>query len=103
MIMMTIGVASIGYNRIQGIERASAEIADRLAAWGHQVHYHCSTWSDVGKSGVHFHKVPTLRAPNALRIATFAAIASRKMKAAGYAVAPDISANSLLSNHLVPD
>jgi len=57
---MKIGIAYLEYSRRKGIERISAELADRAAQQGNEVHYHCAHWSDESTSKVHFHKVPTL-------------------------------------------
>jgi UDP-glucose:(heptosyl)LPS alpha-1,3-glucosyltransferase len=57
---MKIGIAYLEYSRRKGIERISAELADRAAQQGNEVHYHCARWSDESTSKVHFHKVPTL-------------------------------------------
>jgi len=81
---MRIGVASLEYNRTQGIERSSAEIADRLAAWGHEVHFHCAASSDTGSTRVRFHRVATLDIVNSTRISSFAAWGSRDVRKAGY-------------------
>lgn len=83
---MRIGVASLEYNRTQGIERSSAEIADRLAAWGHEVHFHCASSNDTGSTRVRFHRVHTLDIVNSTRISSFAVLGSRDVRNAGYQI-----------------
>lgn len=83
---MRIGVASLEYSRTRGLERASAEIANRLAAWGDDIHFYCTAREDIGSSGVRFHHVRTLNLVNSTRIASFAFLGSRAVRNGGYDV-----------------
>ncbi len=67
---MTIGVAYQEYSRRGGIERASAEIADRVAASGVPVHFHATTWEP--SELMHFHRVRVPAWPRSLGLAAFA-------------------------------
>jgi glycosyltransferase involved in cell wall biosynthesis len=67
---MTIGVAYQEYGRRGGIERASAEIADRIASSGAEVHFHAMTWEP--SAHIFFHRVRVPRWPGSLQLATFA-------------------------------
>ena len=76
---MKIGIAYLEYNRRKGIERISAELADRIARRGHEVHYYCTQWSDVSTSEVRFHKVPTLDLFSSARFSSFAFAAAKSL------------------------
>jgi UDP-glucose:(heptosyl)LPS alpha-1,3-glucosyltransferase len=67
---MTIGVAYQEYGRRGGIERASAEIADRVASSGVEVHFHAIAWEP--SAHIHFHHVRVPRWPGSLQVAAFA-------------------------------
>ncbi|MGA9364109.1 MAG: glycosyltransferase family 4 protein [Bacteroidota bacterium] len=81
---MRIGIAHIEYSRRKGIERNSAELADRIAARGHEVHFHCAKWMDASLSRVIFHRVPTLNIVNSTRILSYAMLCFRDVKQGRY-------------------
>lgn len=83
---MRIGIAYIEYSRRKGIERNAAELADRLADRGHEVHFHCATWMDAKRSKVRFHKVPTVSVVNSARISSFAILGRKSIQGAQYDV-----------------
>ena len=81
---MKIGAAHLEYRKDHGIETVSAKIADRLAAWGNDVHFHCVRHRHEGDSRVQFHKVPVISVFNTLKLATFAPMAHRQLQHGGY-------------------
>ncbi len=76
---MKIGIAYLEYSRRKGIERISAELADRIAQRGHEVHFHCRTWLDADSSKVRFHKVPTIDVANSATLLTFSTNAKKSL------------------------
>lgn len=76
---MNVGIAHLEYSRTGGIERASAEIADRVAGMGHQVHYHAARWSADTQTPVVFHRVRVVPRPHSAELASFAYLASRQL------------------------
>jgi len=81
---MKIGAAHLEYRKDHGIETVSAKIADRLAAWGNDVHFHCIRHRHEGDSRVQFHSVPVIPAVNTFKLATFALSAHRQFLRGGY-------------------
>jgi UDP-glucose:(heptosyl)LPS alpha-1,3-glucosyltransferase len=76
---MKIGIAHIEYSRRGGIERASAELADRLARAGNEIHYHAHRWQTAIRSPLTFHRVPVIPWPHSAELASFAWFASRQL------------------------
>jgi UDP-glucose:(heptosyl)LPS alpha-1,3-glucosyltransferase len=83
---MRIGIAHIEYSRRKGIERCAAELAERIAARGHEVHFHCGHSKPAEDSKVIFHRVATWKVVNSARIATYAMFAQRSLRAGEYNV-----------------
>lgn len=72
---MKVGVVFLEYRRDKGVERISAEIADRIADQGHTVDYYCTQWSENPASKVQFRKVRALGGFPSLRFLSFALMA----------------------------
>jgi UDP-glucose:(heptosyl)LPS alpha-1,3-glucosyltransferase len=70
-------------SRQGGIERASFELAERLAACGHTVDYHAARCSMGTPRGVQFRPVRILSGMDSLELATFSCSA-RKQLASGF-------------------
>ena len=83
---MRIGIAYLEYSRRKGIERISAELADRVAERGHDVHFHCTQWRDVRSPKVRFHKVRTVGFPNSARLFSFALLGRSSVQRGQYDV-----------------
>jgi UDP-glucose:(heptosyl)LPS alpha-1,3-glucosyltransferase len=83
---MRIGIAHTEYSRRKGIERCAVELAERIAAHGHEVHFHCSQGKSVEGSRVILHHVPTWNVVNSARIATYAISGQRSLKEGEYDV-----------------
>jgi UDP-glucose:(heptosyl)LPS alpha-1,3-glucosyltransferase len=81
---MRIGIAHIEYSRRKGIERHSAELADRIAARGHEVHFHCAECIDTSPSRIIFHRVPMLNIVNSTRILSYAMLGPKGLKLGRY-------------------
>ncbi len=76
---MKIGIAYPEYSRRKGIERHSAELADRAAASGHSVHYYCSRIGGDPAGPVTFHRIPALGPTGFARLYSFALLARRQL------------------------
>jgi UDP-glucose:(heptosyl)LPS alpha-1,3-glucosyltransferase len=83
---MRIGIAHIEYGRRRGIERCAVELAEHIAAQGHEIHFHCGKWKSAEDSRVILHHVPTWDIVNSARIATYAMSAQRSLRAGEYDV-----------------
>jgi UDP-glucose:(heptosyl)LPS alpha-1,3-glucosyltransferase len=83
---MRIGIAYLEYSRRKGIERCAVELAEHIAARGHEIHFHCSQWKPASDSRVILHHVPTWNVVNSARIATYAMSAQRSLRARKYDV-----------------
>jgi UDP-glucose:(heptosyl)LPS alpha-1,3-glucosyltransferase len=83
---MRIGIAHIEHSRRKGIERCAVELAERIAAEGHEVHFHCSQWKSAEDSRVILHHVPTWNVLNSARIATYAISGQRSLREGKYDV-----------------
>jgi UDP-glucose:(heptosyl)LPS alpha-1,3-glucosyltransferase len=83
---MKIGIAYLEYSRRKGIERISAELADRVAQSGHEVHFHCIRWMDVGSSKVQFHRVRAIAHPNSATLLSFAVLGKSSIERGNYNV-----------------
>lgn len=81
---MRVGIAHMEYSHKGGIERAAAELADRFAQAGNDVHYHAHHWQTSTISPVIFHRVPTLPWPHSAQLASFAWAASRQLRTQQY-------------------
>jgi UDP-glucose:(heptosyl)LPS alpha-1,3-glucosyltransferase len=81
---MKIGIAYLEYSRTKGIERISAELADRIAQRGHEVHFHCTRWEDVGTTSVLFHKVRTIDFVNSAKLLSFSVAGKASLKRGRY-------------------
>jgi UDP-glucose:(heptosyl)LPS alpha-1,3-glucosyltransferase len=81
---MRIGIAYLEYGRSKGIERISAEIADRIAKRGHDVHFHCTRWEHATDSLVQFHKVRTIDVLNSSKLFSFAVLGKRSLNRGHY-------------------
>lgn len=81
---MRIGIAYLEYSRTKGIERISAELADRIAQRGHEVHFHCTGWENVGTTLVRFHKVRTLDFVNSAKLLSFSVAGKASLKRGHY-------------------
>jgi UDP-glucose:(heptosyl)LPS alpha-1,3-glucosyltransferase len=81
---MRVGIAYLEYSRSKGIERISAEIADRIALRGHEVHFHCTRWEDVGTTSVRFHKVQTLDFVNSAKLLSFSVLGKASLNRGRY-------------------
>jgi UDP-glucose:(heptosyl)LPS alpha-1,3-glucosyltransferase len=79
-----IGIAYQEYSRSGGIERASAELADRTVKTGHEVHYHAVRWEAASGTAIHFHKVRVLSAPHSAELVTFAWNARKALRSSSY-------------------
>jgi UDP-glucose:(heptosyl)LPS alpha-1,3-glucosyltransferase len=79
-----VGIVFLEYRHDKGVERISAEIADRVAAQGHTVDYFCARWSQNKTSQVRFRKIPALGGPHSLRYLSFALIARMQMSRGDY-------------------
>lgn len=70
---MKIGMAYFEFGGNKGVARAAAELTTRIAAIGHDVHFHCAVLpNDVSASKIHFHKVRATNSFDAIGLATFA-------------------------------
>jgi UDP-glucose:(heptosyl)LPS alpha-1,3-glucosyltransferase len=81
-----IGIAYLEYSRRKGIERISAELADRVAQSGHDVHFHCTRWMDVRSSKVQFHRVQAIAHPNSATLFSFAIFGKSSLSRGNYSV-----------------
>jgi UDP-glucose:(heptosyl)LPS alpha-1,3-glucosyltransferase len=81
-----IGIAYLEYSRRKGIERISAELADRVAQSGHDVHFHCIRWMDVRSSKVQFHRVRAIAHPNSATLLSFAVLGKASIERGNYNV-----------------
>jgi UDP-glucose:(heptosyl)LPS alpha-1,3-glucosyltransferase len=78
---MKIAMVHHEYTRGGGVERHSVEIAERLAARGHEVHYIGAVAREAPGPGVTFHKVSVPLKPNSLRMLSFALRAPARVSA----------------------
>jgi UDP-glucose:(heptosyl)LPS alpha-1,3-glucosyltransferase len=83
---MRIGIAHIEYSRQKGIERCAVELAERIAAQGHEVHFYCSQWKLGEDSRLIPHYVRTWNVVNSTRIATYAISGQRSLRGGKYDV-----------------
>jgi UDP-glucose:(heptosyl)LPS alpha-1,3-glucosyltransferase len=83
---MKIGIAYLEYSRRKGIERISAELADRVAERGHEVHFHCRMWQDTRGSRVQFHRVHTFDLVNSSKLFSFAVLGKSGLSRGNYTV-----------------
>lgn len=81
---MKIGVAYSEYRKDHGIELVTAELADRHAAWGHEVHYHCIVPPSAVTPGITFHTVPSLNIVKTSSLLTYALAAARQLRRGTY-------------------
>jgi UDP-glucose:(heptosyl)LPS alpha-1,3-glucosyltransferase len=84
---MRIGIAYLEYSRSKGIERIAADLADRIARRGHEVHFHCTKWEDAAGSLVQFHKVRTLDIVNSSKLLSFAVLGRAGLNRGHYDIA----------------
>jgi UDP-glucose:(heptosyl)LPS alpha-1,3-glucosyltransferase len=83
---MKVGVAHIEYSRTRGIERCAAELADRIAERGHEVHFHGAKWMDPRSPGVQFHRVRGVSFPNSAKLLSFAVLGKSSIQHGHYDV-----------------
>jgi UDP-glucose:(heptosyl)LPS alpha-1,3-glucosyltransferase len=83
---LNIGIAYFEYRHDRGIERISAEVADRAARADHEVHYYCFAHEPAVTTGVQFHRISSLFPFNSFKMLHFARRAGRLMKGGGHDV-----------------
>jgi UDP-glucose:(heptosyl)LPS alpha-1,3-glucosyltransferase len=83
---MRIGIAHIEYSRRKGIERCASELAEHIAAQGHEMHFHCSQGKSAEASRVVLHHVPAWNVVNSARIASYAIAGQKSLREGKYDV-----------------
>jgi UDP-glucose:(heptosyl)LPS alpha-1,3-glucosyltransferase len=81
---MIVGIAHLEYSRTGGIERASAELADRVARRGHEVHFHAARWTAGTQTPIVFHRVPVIPQPHSAELASFRYFAPLQLRLEHY-------------------
>ncbi len=83
-----------------GAERYLVDLAQRLAHHDHEVHIFAYRWDEIG-DGLSFHKVPIIRFPKSLRLASFAINNARFIKRGNFDIVLGLG-NTLAANVLQP-
>lgn len=80
---MKIALIRQRYVSIGGAERYLAALVQALREQQHEVHVFARAWQEERDAGVHFHRIPVMRAPGFLRALSFAWQAERLVSHAG--------------------
>ncbi len=82
---MKIGMAYFEFGGSKGVARTAAELTTRMAALGHEVHFHCTRIPErASGAGIHFHAVPAINSFNALGLFSFAWLAKKSLSQCHY-------------------